>query len=142
MLRTLYFVGGGISLVLGLAGIFLPLLPTTPFLLLSSYCFIRSSPRAHRWLLAHPWFGPPIRDWEEHRAVSRRVKLLAVIAVTGVVGTTWWFGTGSPILRYAILGLATIGLAVVWRLPVTQTRADTLPLPETTMQPEPYDLVA
>ena len=64
------------------AGVVLPLLPATPFVLLSAYCFARSSPRLHGWLLAHKLFGPLIRNWEQHRAISPRAKLLATLQLT------------------------------------------------------------
>jgi len=54
---------GWLAFATGILGIVLPLLPTTPFMLLAAALFARSSPRFHRWLLAHPWFGPPIEDW-------------------------------------------------------------------------------
>jgi uncharacterized membrane protein YbaN (DUF454 family) len=62
---------------LGIAGIFLPLLPTTPFLLLAAWLFSRCSPRLERWLLDHPLFGRPLRDWRQDGAISRRAKIWA-----------------------------------------------------------------
>lgn len=79
---------GWTSLLLGGLGVLLPLLPTTPFVLLAAFAFGKSSPRLRRWLLEHPRFGPAIRDWEAHGAIARPVKLLAcsVMLVTVVVG--------------------------------------------------------
>jgi len=68
----LMFVG------LGLAGVFLPLLPTTPFLLLAAGCFARSSPAFHDWLLTHRLLGPYIRDWERDRSIPLMAKVTAV----------------------------------------------------------------
>ncbi|MBL4293717.1 YbaN family protein [Vibrio fluvialis] len=65
---------GGLSVGLGILGIVLPLLPTTPFLLLASACFMRSSPRFHRWLNQHRLFGPILTNWQQNKAVSKRVK--------------------------------------------------------------------
>jgi uncharacterized protein len=113
---------GYLALGLGCAGIVLPLLPTTPFLLLASYCFIRSSPAMHRWLLAHPWFSPWIRDWEERRAVRRSVKVVAVLTVLGVVTLSWVWSNHPLWIRSSITALAAIGLFVVWRLPVVPRR--------------------
>ncbi|MGI9520550.1 MAG: YbaN family protein [Hyphomicrobiaceae bacterium] len=59
----------------------LPLLPTTPFLLLAAFCFQRGSPRLHRWLISHPRFGPPLRDWQMHGAIDRSAKRGAVMAI-------------------------------------------------------------
>ena len=66
------------SLGLGFLGIFLPGLPTVPFVLLSAFAAARGSDRLHAWLLAHRRFGPMIRDWQAHGAVSRRAKRMAV----------------------------------------------------------------
>ncbi|MCG3722869.1 DUF454 domain-containing protein [Vibrio cincinnatiensis] len=65
---------GGLSLCLGVLGIVLPLLPTTPFILLSSACFFRSSPKFYHWLHHHRLFGPILINWQQHRAVSKQVK--------------------------------------------------------------------
>lgn len=80
--RVLWLLAGGISLLLGIAGIFLPLLPTTPFVLLAAACFSRGSTRCEAWLLNHPRFGPMVRDWREHRAVPLRAKQLALVMMT------------------------------------------------------------
>ena len=83
--RTLWASGGLAALSLGLAGIPLPLLPTTPFLILAAYCFSKSSQRLHDWLLEHPRFGPPIRDWREHGAIPRRAKIIATAMMAGAI---------------------------------------------------------
>lgn len=72
-------VGAGVLCVaLGVLGIFLPLLPATPFMLLAAACFARSSRRFHDWLLASRTFGPLVREWEQHRSIPRRTKLTAI----------------------------------------------------------------
>lgn len=65
MMQPVWIAAGGLALTLGVVGVFLPLLPTVPFLLLSAFCFGRGSSRLHRWLLQHRVFGPPIEDWIE-----------------------------------------------------------------------------
>jgi len=75
--RLAWQLAGLFFVALGLIGIPLPLLPTTPFLLLALYCFARSSPRLHDWLLHHPKLGPALRAWQRHRAIPRRAKILA-----------------------------------------------------------------
>lgn len=74
-------IGGG-SVVLGVIGAFLPLLPTTPFMIFAAYCFARSSPRAHAWLLNNPWFGRQVRDYYAGKGIPSRTKLIAVAMVT------------------------------------------------------------
>ena len=76
--RWLLLAGGFVSLALGAIGVVLPLLPTTPFVLLAAYFFARSSPAMHQRLLQNRVFGPLIEEWSEHRAIPRRAKLLAI----------------------------------------------------------------
>ena len=86
MVRVLWMAAGGVALLLGVLGIALPLLPTTPFLLLAAFCFARSSPRLERWLIEHPRLGPPIRDWRAEGAIAPRAKALAMLAVAATFG--------------------------------------------------------
>ncbi|WP_028024934.1 YbaN family protein [Enterovibrio calviensis] len=79
--RFLLIVIGWISVVLGVLGIFLPLLPTTPFMLLASACFMRGSPKIAAWLHQHPTFGPIICNWNEHRAIDRKIKRRANVFI-------------------------------------------------------------
>ena len=96
---------GFLALGLGFVGLWLPVLPTTIFLIIAAACFARSSPRLHTWLLAHPRFGPPLRDWFEAGAISRRGKALALFGMgTGLalvvllVGDIRWIGLASVVL--------------------------------------------
>ncbi len=83
IVRFILIVVGSASLLLGVAGIFLPLLPTTPFVLLTAWCFYQSSETFHSWLVRHPTFAPIINDWRDRRAISRRSKLFA-LAMLGI----------------------------------------------------------
>ncbi len=65
--------------MLGLIGIFLPLLPTTPFLILTAICFNKGSEKFHSWLLNHRLLGPPILDWQKNRVIKRKFKVLATV---------------------------------------------------------------
>ena len=87
--RILWLAGGLMSLALGIIGAVLPLLPTTPFVLLAAFCFARSSPRLQAWLENDPRFGPMIENWRRHGAISVRTKIysLGVMAVSPVA--TW-----------------------------------------------------
>ena len=98
---------GLISLALGILGIFLPILPTTPFLLLSAALFMRSSDKLYRWLMNHPQLGPYVRNFREHKALPLRVK---IISVTLLWGTLLWcaFGVaGHWALSLLFLSIAT-----------------------------------
>ncbi|MBE6303112.1 MAG: DUF454 domain-containing protein [Bacteroidales bacterium] len=77
-MRILLMILGSVALVLGVVGVFLPLLPTTPFLLLAAALYFRSSPRLYDWLLSHPYLGEYIRNFRENRAIPLRVKIISV----------------------------------------------------------------
>ena len=79
--RHLWTILGTVALGLGIVGILVPLLPTTPFLILAAYLFSRGSQRLHTWLVNHRVLGPPIRNWRQHGAVSTRAKLSALVAI-------------------------------------------------------------
>jgi uncharacterized protein len=113
MHRPLYIVLG--LLFVGIAGLgaILPVLPTTPWLLLASYFFARSSPRLHRWLLTLPYFGELIRDWETHRGVRPRVKLTAIVMVVIAVGSTILFSNAPDFGKIAAGILAIVGILVI-----------------------------
>lgn len=78
----LVFAGlGTLFVLLGMLGVLLPVLPTTPFLLLATACYARSSRRVFNWLLQHPRFGPLIREWREHRSMPYRAKRAALLLI-------------------------------------------------------------
>ncbi|RDZ27377.1 DUF454 domain-containing protein [Lysobacter silvisoli] len=100
------------SLGLGIVGIVVPGLPTVPFVLLSAFAAARGSQRLHAWLLAHRQFGPMIRDWQAHGAVSRRAKRLAVgmmaacAAIMFMTAPKWWMAaTGTGIMTVVAIWL-------------------------------------
>ena len=76
-MRIVWLTFGALSVLAGFAGVFLPVLPTVPFLLLAAFFFGKSSQRAHDWLLSHQTLGPAIRDWQENGAISRKSKYLS-----------------------------------------------------------------
>ncbi|WP_170303915.1 YbaN family protein [Sphingosinicella humi] len=80
MMRLAYLAGGAISLLLGLVGAFVPLLPTVPFVILAAFCFARSSPRLETWLVGHRRFGPHIQAWRSRGAISPAGKRAALFA--------------------------------------------------------------
>ncbi len=127
-LKSFLFVAGGWACVaLAVIGSVLPLVPTTPFLLLASWCFYRGSPRIHAWLHRSKWFGPTLDDWQHYRGIRKSMKYRTVGLVAAVVATSmvlsslpWW-------LRYAALGLVAVGLYVVWTVPTLPDDAPRAP---------------
>lgn len=118
--RGLLAAAGLISLALGIVGIVVPGLPTTPFVLLSAACFAKTSPRLHAWLLAHRVLGPMVRDWETHRSIPFHIKCLSIGTMGVMVLLSAWQLDGRPWLQVLILSLGAIGAWVVWRIPNRQ----------------------
>jgi uncharacterized membrane protein YbaN (DUF454 family) len=77
-MRHFYFVLGWLFFSLGVIGAFLPVMPTTPFMLLALWAFAKSSPRFHDWLYRHPLFGPPLQQWKRHRVIPRIAKVMSI----------------------------------------------------------------
>ena len=118
-MRIIFLFLGILSLVLGVVGVFLPVLPTTPFLLLSATLFLRSSQKLYDWLLSHPYLGDYIRNFKEHKAIPLRVKVVSVSLVwitllycALFVAREWWMsamfiaialGVSIHILHYKTL---------------------------------------
>ena len=89
MLGRHLWTGAGLAFVaIGAVGAFLPLLPTVPFLLLTAFCFAKGNPAWEQRLLDHPKYGPALRQWRERRAISRRAKKAALLAMAISVGIT------------------------------------------------------
>ena len=108
-------------------GALLPLLPTTPFLLLASWCFFRGSPRIHAWLHRSRWFGPTLDDWDHYHGIRKSMKYRTVLLVAAVVAGSlvlnslpWW-------MKYLVLGLVAIGLSMIWHVPTLPDDAPRAP---------------
>lgn len=115
--RLLLLILGWLSLITGIIGAFLPLLPTTPLVLLAAWCFSKSSERFHTWLIEHKYFGPIVRDWQSADGIPRRARNRAIIFM--------WIGMAISILIvsrfWATIGLVIIGLCVstyLMRMPI------------------------
>ena len=114
--RALYLSLAAVSFALAALGAALPLLPTTPFLLITSWCLVRSSPALHAKLRRSAVFGALLRDWEDHRAVALHVKITAVVTVIITVAASLWFGHLGTALSIALVVLALAGIVVILRL--------------------------
>jgi uncharacterized membrane protein YbaN (DUF454 family) len=123
VVRGLYLTVGFAALILGVVGIVLPVLPTTPFVLLAAACFARSSKRFHDKLLANRTAGPIIREWAEHRSIRRPVKrwvyLLMTLSFSSsiLLLTSFWHQ-----VMLAVLGITLV--AFIWRIPVRDSDPD------------------
>lgn len=116
LVQALWLGLAATSLVLGVIGIALPVLPTTPFILLAAFAAARGSRRLHDWMRNHPRFGPTLQDWEREGAVSRRAKYFASATMSGsavglfVFSPRWWMAA----IAAAIMLVVAIWL---WRRP-------------------------
>ena len=107
--QGLLVTAGIISVGLATIGIFLPLLPTTPFLLLAAACFVRSSDRLYNWLINHKWFGTYIRIYREHKAITKRGKIIIFLLFWVTIGyTTFWIMNSIVIQIFLLI----IGVSV------------------------------
>lgn len=116
-MRIVFALLGGLALLLGLIGAFLPVLPTTPFILLSAFCFGKSSPRLYAWLVSHPLCGPLIQDWQNHRGVRAHIRRRAL----WMMALSFSFSIYMVELWQVKIGLGlTFVVLVIWflRLPV------------------------
>ncbi|MEK7711195.1 MAG: YbaN family protein [Planctomycetota bacterium] len=111
----LFVLLGFSSVALGTAGIFLPLLPTTPFMLLAGYLFARSSARWHRWLLNHRYFGPYIRSFRNKGGLTATQKLRIGLSFTVAISISAYFAP-IPAVRYFLGGLWLFWMAFLLRM--------------------------
>ncbi|MTD40810.1 DUF454 family protein [Erwinia sp. CPCC 100877] len=114
---------GWVAVVLATLGVVLPLLPTTPFLLLAAWCFARSSPRFHHWLLYRSWFGGYLRFWQRHRAMPRGAKPRATLFIVMTFAISLWLVKLIWARLFLLVGLAGL-LVMLWRLPVVDAAID------------------
>ena len=115
-MRIFWFCLGLLSVGLGLIGVFLPLLPTVPFMILAAFSFARSSERLHSWLLSHKVFGPPIEDWRERGAINKRGKRLATVSIVAVFALSIILDVRMSILLIQALALTCV-LLFIWTRP-------------------------
>lgn len=123
MQRRLYKPLGALFVALGAAGVVLPVLPTTPFILLAAWFFARSSPEWHQRLLASELFGPMIRNWEAQRCVSRRTKWVGIVSMLLAGGASIIFALSSPWARIVTGLLMLVGATVLLSLRTCPTPA-------------------
>ena len=109
LIRWVWIGGGTFFVGLGIMGIFLPLLPTTPFLLLAAACYARGSKRFYNWLLNNRWFGNYIKNYREGKGIPLKTKILSISLLWATIGYSTVFVVGIPFVR---VGLILIAIAV------------------------------
>lgn len=114
-MKSLWIALGLIATAAGIAGVVLPLVPTTPFLLLAAYAFARSSPTLHDWLVTHPTLGPPIRNWRDNGAISRRSKFAAFCALAAALALSIVLGVSYTVIAVQILVLLCVSAFLLTR---------------------------
>ncbi len=114
--RTIFLLLGSLFFIVGIVGVLIPILPTTPFMILSAACFAESSPRFHKMLLNNRWFGDDLRRWELNKTMKRETKKRAtwviVISFTLSISLLW----GNILWQFLLLGTAIILLFLLWRI--------------------------
>jgi uncharacterized membrane protein YbaN (DUF454 family) len=113
VVRALLFVAGSISLFFGLIGIFLPLLPTTPFLLLTAACYMRSSERMYNWLLNNRWFGEYIKNYHAGRGIPLKTKIIAIATMWTMMIISAFFMLTTLVDRQLLTSTALLIIRIV-----------------------------
>ena len=111
MMRGVYIVVGTIALVIGAIGLFLPVIPTTPLVILAAACYYRGSDRLHNWILSSRWFGETVKNYQEGRGLTRDTKVRAISMMWAMILISAWFFVSNLFVRVAIICVA-IGVTV------------------------------
>jgi uncharacterized membrane protein YbaN (DUF454 family) len=121
-LRLAGTAAGIVCLIIGIIGIFIPLLPTTPMVLVAAYLFSKSNQRLHDWLLRQPGLGPALTDWSNHRVIRPRAKAMATVAILVVFGWTTAFAPAPP---WARVSAAFVGASLLTFILTRRSRPPT-----------------
>ncbi|MGD6851038.1 MAG: YbaN family protein [Candidatus Bathyarchaeia archaeon] len=117
-MRALLLVAGTISLALGAVGIFLPILPTTPFLLVAAACYLRSSERMHKWLINNRWFGEYIKNYQAGKGIPMKTKIVALTILWATILYSTFFIVDEILVAQLVLVVIACGVTVhLMRLP-------------------------
>ncbi len=120
--KGIYLFVGAISLAAGILGIFLPVLPTTPFILLSAWCFFRSSSKIYEWVISNERFGPTIENYQQGRGITKSTKIKAIVMMWLTISASVYFYIKNMYL-IAFLYIIAISVTVyLYRLPTLQSK--------------------
>lgn len=114
-MRAFWIVIGFVSVGCGIAGIVLPLVPTTPFMLLAAFAFARSSPRLHDALLSHPQFGPIIANWRRDGSIDRRSKILAIAVMAACICISVYMRVPAYLMTIQVVILGAVAVFILSR---------------------------
>ncbi|MFW5776482.1 MAG: ATP-binding cassette domain-containing protein [Spirochaetota bacterium] len=117
MMNVFFVVAGVVFTGIGMVGVVLPVLPTTPFLLVASVCFLRSSTRLHRWLMTRPGVSRALRRMRDGKGIPRRTKIVSMTLATLMLGAFALFGTTSPHVRIALAAVLTLKAVAMVAMP-------------------------
>ncbi len=104
--KILFLLTGSVSLGLGVVGVFIPILPTTPFLLLSAYLFAKSSKKAHEWLRKQPFFGKMIIEYQEKGGMRKKVKVIHIVVLWISILATIFFIIDNNYIKLLLIIVA------------------------------------
>lgn len=116
-MRTIYWIAGSLALLLGIIGVALPGLPTTPFVLVAAACYSRASPRFYRWLLESQTFGPLIIEWRRHHSIPYKIKIVAIVTMSLTICASIWMLSGKPWLQGMLAFIAVSTGIWLYRVP-------------------------
>ena len=128
VVRYLFIAGGLVAVALGVVGIFLPILPTTPFLLLAAFLFARSSERFYRWLHTNRWFGAYLTNYREGRGLPAREKTMTIVALWLAIGLSAALALSSWWPRAALLAIAVAVTIHLLRIPNFRPQTQVTPV--------------
>lgn len=111
---------GSLLIGLGTIALFVPLMPTTPFLLAAAGCYDKGSPRAHRWLLANPLFGPHLQSYQEGRGLSMRAKLASAALVVAGIAVSMALISPTPLIAVLLVLVASVVVVHIMTLPTAR----------------------
>jgi uncharacterized membrane protein YbaN (DUF454 family) len=123
-MKTLLLILGFLSVALGIAGIILPVLPTTPFLLLAAFLFGKSCDKCHEWLMNHKWFGETLREYKAGKGLKKIVKIRAIVIVWLSIGASSILGTDNIYVRVVLVITALSVSAYLLSLPTASVKAE------------------
>jgi len=112
--RSFFYLIGWLSLILGIIGIFLPIVPTVPFIFLSAFCFSKSSVKMQNWIMSKPYLGPAIKDWNDHQIIRKKAKILSTIAIIISFASTIIFVKVFLVVKVIIAVIGIILLVFIW----------------------------